>query len=107
MDEIDKLKEKLRKQWVNTDIWYKYVYQNLMGDKIDLLNKRPPIPISLPPRKTLDPKCPDLEVPNSKGEYLNPYLYDYTSNLKTEWKLDTGTLPLGWTTLLGMDLRTE
>lgn len=49
MDEIDKLKEKLRKQRMNTDIRYKYVYQNLMGDKIDLLNKRPPIPISLPP----------------------------------------------------------
>jgi len=106
MDEIDKLKEKLRQQWMNTDIRHKYVYQNLMGDKIDLLNKWPPIPITLPPWKTLNPICSEI-IQNSLENYTNPYLYDYTNTIKTEWKLDAQTMPLGWTTILGMDLKTE
>jgi hypothetical protein len=81
-----------------------------MGDKIDLLNKRPPVPISLPPRKTLDPKCGELNIAPSKGEYTNPYLYDYTSNLNNlniDTGLDAGILPLGRTTILGKDLKSE
>jgi hypothetical protein len=35
MDEIDKCKEQLRQQRYNTDIRHKYIYQNLMSDKID------------------------------------------------------------------------
>lgn len=69
---------------MNTDIRYKYVYQNLLTDKIDLINKWPPVPLSLPPWKTLDPKCIDPDVNVKNEQFSHPYLYDY----KTHSELD-------------------
>jgi len=48
-----------------------------MGDKIDLLNKKPPIPVHLPKRKTLNKDCDDCDLPTAEPNYQNPYLYDY------------------------------
>ena len=110
MDEIDRCKEQLRQQRYNTDIRHKYIYQNLMSDKIDFVNKNPNIKIKLPPRKTLggNPYYSEGEVNTKDLNYFEkPSKYDYDFGFLVDRghrdKLDAATLPLGKHLEMGVD----
>ena len=110
MEEIDKWKEKLRQQRYNTDIRHKYIYQNLMSDKIDFCNKQPNLKLNLPQRKILggNQYRKEYDVDENDLNYFEkPWKYDYDFGFLAERgnrnKLDAATLPLGKHLELGID----
>jgi hypothetical protein len=56
-----------------------------MGDKLDLLNRKAPVVVTLPPRKTLTAAFPDpdldLDIEDQKPNYTNPNLYNYSGRV--------------------------
>jgi hypothetical protein len=100
MSEIDKCKEQLRQQRYNNDIRHKYIYQNLMSDKIDFCHRPPNLKINLPPRKTLGGNMYDYEVGTAPNDYFEKpckfdFDYGHLVSSRSQKTLDTATLSLG------------
>jgi len=109
-DEIEKCKEQLRQQRYNNDIRHKYIYQNLMSDKVDFWNKNPNSKLRLPPRKVLGGNQYDYDIstkPSTTDYIQNPCKFDFDYkhlvSSRSERSLDAATLPLGRQFELGAD----
>ena len=92
-------------------IKHKYIYQNLMSDKIDFCNKHPNLKLRLPQRKILGGNQYDYDVtrikPNLDGFVQKPCKFDFDyKHLASKGdlpRLDAAKLPLGKHLEIGVD----